>query len=428
MMRRARWCLPLALSLAACQAPPVPGAAPEAPTPATPAEAPSGGAVYQLFAAGDLTVTDSAVDSALAGQPKERMLDGNAATAWSSGGYKAPTATVTLSMATSAPLGALRLKTGALAAGTTYDVQVSEDGANWKTALAAQTNATWTMETKAFPAGTVGRHVRLAFRNTAMARVSVYEVGLMAPGAAPAWHPGRGGFFEPYPTPEPAEGEPAPLPGTGWGGGGATSHYPDLVAIAPSSFYVDTREAGKRIFRFPTAIGNGGPGHLQIRGRIEGNVTRGTQEILDAGGRVIETKDVGTFELHPDHGHFHVSHVARYELRRDTHDGEFVQNGKKISFCMEDSIRIREGSEEARIPECNQTMQGITRGFADVYSANLPDQTFDFTALSSGQYVVVIHLDPGRKFLETNRNNNLAWVKFRYDAAVGKAYRLASYP
>ncbi|MFN3430969.1 MAG: lysyl oxidase family protein [Candidatus Sericytochromatia bacterium] len=399
--------------------------------PATPAEAPSGGAVYQLFAAGDLAVTSTAVDSALAGQPKERMLDGNAATAWSTAGYKAATAQVTLSLAKREALGALRLKTGALAAGTTYDVQVSEDGAAWKTALANQTNATWNMETKAFPAGTAGRHVRLLFRNTTMARLSIYEVGLVAAGSTPAWAPGQGGYFEPYPVPgkgEP-EPEPYPMPGTGWGGtGGGSAYYPDLVAIAPSSFYVDTREAGKRIFRFPTAIGNGGPGHLQIRGRIEGNVTRGTQEILDGAGRVIETRDVGTFELHPDHGHFHVSHVARYELRRDTFDGEFVQNGKKISFCMEDSIRIREGSDEARIPECNQTMQGITRGFADVYSANLPDQTFDFTGLASGQYVIAIHLDPGRKFLETNRNNNLAWVKFRYDAAVGKAYRLASYP
>jgi hypothetical protein len=402
--------------------------------PATPAEAPSGGAVYQLFAAGDLTVTDSTVDSALAGQPKERMLDGNAATAWSSAGYKAASAWVMLSLAKSAPLGSLRIKTGALAPGTTYDIQVSEDGATWKTALANQTNTTWTMEVKAFPAGTTGRHVRLMFRNTAMARLSVYECGLSAAAATPAWHPNFGDDVEPNPTPVQDGGESQPMPDTGWGGGtgGASgvgmSHYPDLVAIAPSSFYVDTREAGKRIFRFPTAIGNGGPGHLQIRGRIEGDLTRGTQEILDDAGRVIETKDVGTFELHPDHGHFHVSHVARYELRRDTYDGEFVQAGKKISFCMEDSIRIREGSDEARIPECNQTMQGITRGFADVYSANLPDQTFDFTELPSGRYVVVIRLDPGQKFLETNRNNNLAWVRFRYDAAAGKVYRMTSYP
>lgn len=324
MMRRARWCLPLALSLAACQAPPVPSSVPEA---HVPADAPSGSVVYQLPPSGE---------------------------------------------------------------------PASE---------AAESGATATL---AWMPG----------------RSEPYPT----PGAAPAWHPGSGGFSEPYPTPEPEAGEPYPAPGANWGGGGASSYYPDLVAIAPSSFYVDTREAGKRILRFPTAIGNGGPGHLQIRGRVEGNVTRGTQEILDGSGRVIETRDVGTFELHPDHGHFHVSHVARYELRRDTYDGEFVQNGKKISFCMEDSIRIREGSDEARIPECNQTMQGITRGFADVYSANLPDQTFDFTALASGQYVIVIHLDPGRKFLETNRNNNLAWVKFRYDAAAGKAYRLASYP
>jgi hypothetical protein len=204
-------------------------------------------------------------------------------------------------------------------------------------------------------------------------------------------------------------------------------YYPDFVAIAPSSFYIDVRN-GHKLLRFPTAIGNAGPGNLQIRGRVVGTMTQGTQEILDDYGRVIETKDVGTFTYHPTHGHFHVPRVATYELRRGGPDGEFIASGRKVGFCMEDSVRIRAGTERARVPDCSPTLQGITRGFADVYSASLAEQTFDLTNLSSGEYAVVIHLNPMHNLLETNPNNNTAWVRFRYDAGEGKVYKEADYP
>lgn len=243
------------------------------------------------------------------------------------------------------------------------------------------------------------------------------------------WVPGRGGWDNAYGYGYESGYSGVPSPGGEAPVGGSQSRYwPDLIAIAPSSFYVDTRTPGRRYLRFPTAIGNAGNGHLQVRGRVVGDVTQATQEIVNEEGRVVETKDVGTFELHPNHGHFHVSRVARYELRRGKQDGELVQNGKKISFCMEDSIKIRDGAGEARIPDCSPTMQGITRGYADVYSANLPEQTFNMEDLGSGEYTIVIQLDPERKFLETNRGNNTAWLRFRYDAAAVKVYRVAAYP
>ena len=75
--------------------------------------------------------------------------------------------------------------------------------------------------------------------------------------------------------------------------------YPDLQAIAPTSLYVE-RTYGNRVhLRFATSIGNAGPGHLQIRGKVVGDMTQGTQEIVDAAGQVIQTQDVGSFELHP---------------------------------------------------------------------------------------------------------------------------------
>lgn len=225
---------------------------------------------------------------------------------------------------------------------------------------------------------------------------------------------------DPSPTPPPL---PPDLPKEPF-----AEYYPDLKAIVPTGFYVERGHEGKASLRFSTSIGNAGPGHLQIRGTILGNLTQGTQEILDPSGRVVKTKDVGSFELHPDHGHFHVSHVARYELRQGGPDGPLARSGKKISFCMEDSIRMQRGREESRTPKCTQDMQGITRGFADVYSANLPDQLFDVAGLESGEYTIVIQLDPNKKFLEASRLNNRAWLRLRYDARQGTVTKVDQSP
>lgn len=237
----------------------------------------------------------------------------------------------------------------------------------------------------------------------------------------PGYHVSFGGWpGAPSPAPRPL---PPDLPNEPH-----AKFYPDLQAIAPSGCYVDNRGDGHARLRFSTSIGNAGPGHLQIRGRIVGSLTQGTQEVVDEAGRVLTTRDVGSFELHPDHGHFHVTGVARYELRKGGHDGPLVRNGKKISFCMEDSVKIQRGLEGSRTPRCTRDMQGITRGFADVYSANLPDQTFEVSGLASGEYTIVIRLDPGRKFLEASRLNNLAWLRVKYDARTSTVANAASYP
>lgn len=208
----------------------------------------------------------------------------------------------------------------------------------------------------------------------------------------------------------------------------ATRYYPDLKAIAPRYFYLERRTSSRPLLRFATAIGNAGPGHLQVRGTIEGRMTRGTQEIVDEAGRILARKDVGTFELHDDHGHFHVTGVARYELRRGDRSGPLVQRGRKISFCMEDSVKVESSAGPSRIPLCTRTIQGITRGYVDVYSADLPEQFFDMGPLASGEYTIVIQLDPTRKFLEASRSNNLAWLRLRYDARARTIEKVAAYP
>ncbi|MNL84908.1 hypothetical protein D3C87_2130290 [compost metagenome] len=62
---------------------------------------------------------------------------------------------------------------------------------------------------------------------------------------------------------------------------------------------------------------------------------------------------------------------------------------------------------------------GVTPGYADLYSSNLPGQEFDVGGLPSGEYYMVVTVDPFEKFLDYRRTNNMAWTRIQLDAAAG---------
>ena len=121
--------------------------------PATPSPAPaSPSAVPATLAAAGLP--------SVAGYGAERAIDASLDTEWQSG--VVATSTLTLDRGATGTLTGLALKVNP---GPTYAIQVSDDGAGWRTVLANQKHATWGVETRALPAGTSGRFVRLAITN-----------------------------------------------------------------------------------------------------------------------------------------------------------------------------------------------------------------------------------------------------------------------
>jgi hypothetical protein len=112
-----------------------------------------------------------------------------------------------------------------------------------------------------------------------------------------------------------------------------------------------------------------------------------------------ESNDV--FQWSPCHMHHHVKNYASYELRDA--GGEVVLTARKQSFCLEDGEQIQPG-----IPATGYSCarQGITRGWADVYSRYLPCQWIDVTGLPSGTYTLHIVVNPLRTITESNYNNN----------------------
>lgn len=420
-MRRLRWSWLVVLALAAC-APPGPPPAPPAgvaPRPFDPAGVPAEGLdearAYALLATDDLAAVSTAVESELASNPKANLVDGNQASAWTCAGYKKPTTWAQVQVGADATITGVGIKTGPTAAGCSYDVQVSLDGQAWTTALAGQRNTGWYLESKAFPAGVAGKFVRVLWKNSQVApqpNFSVYELivhGRYASGGA-------------TPTPAPTTA-PTTAPTASPTGGTFPQYYPDLHPTVSKSFYV-VMTGATRILRFPTAIGNLGPGHLRVRGTPSADMTYtdAYQEVLDPALNVVQRKLVGKFFWHAEHRHIHLTDAARYELRGEGPAGPVLRRATKVSFCLEDSFQIFTANQPALHPDCKTPVMGISRSWCDYYNAGLPGQEFDVTGLAAGYYWVVLKVDPLGQFLQARRDNDEVWTRIWLNAETGRTY------
>lgn len=106
------------------------------------------------------------------------------------------------------------------------------------------------------------------------------------------------------------------------------------------------------------------------------------------------------FQWSPCHQHHHVKNYASYELLDAS---GVVLTARKQAFCLEDGEQIQPG-----IPATGYSCahQGITRGWADVYSRYLPCQWIDVTDLGPGSYTLRVVVNPLRIVTESNYDNN----------------------
>lgn len=100
------------------------------------------------------------------------------------------------------------------------------------------------------------------------------------------------------------------------------------------------------------------------------------------------------FELSPCHGHHHFLGFAEYTLL----DGadRVVGHGHKQSFCMTDSRRFV--GDLPRRYDCE--FQGISVGWGDRYGFDIDGQWVDVTGIASGDYTLVVTVNPDGKLPE----------------------------
>ena len=128
---------------------------------------------------------------------------------------------------------------------------------------------------------------------------------------------------------------------------------------------------------------------------------------------------VGSFTWHEEHNHFHYEDFADYELRKFNRRGKvdytsrgLVARSEKVSFCLLDSRQVRGGASVTPwYTLCTPARQGISPGWTDIYTTNLPGQSFTLPAsIPDGRYALIVTMDTANRLLESNDSNNLVEV------------------
>jgi hypothetical protein len=202
----------------------------------------------------------------------------------------------------------------------------------------------------------------------------------------------------------------------------------------PISCYMD--ESGEsrvqKCLRFDNTIENVGQSNLDMRFKVDGTLTdpKIQQGITRTDGSEY-WRDAGTFEFHAAHAHYHYTGFAHYQLYAINFSRRYVSplnEGVKSGFCLEDTRLVwwgKRGNGPMRVtfPDCDLPayrddegiwgVMGITRGWADVYTWDLPDQYVSLDGMRDGIYVLETTADSVNFLSETSEADNQAWSLIR---------------
>src|SRR5262245_5385767 len=116
-----------------------------------------------------------------------------------------------------------------------------------------------------------------------------------------------------------------------------TELLPNLEPFPASSVQLVPGTSGLDL-RFGTISWNRGVGPLELRGGAPdgsgGQIVNQYVRRTDGGFNIYQ---VGIFEFHPEHNHFHMEDYALYTLEPVDAPGASGQQGAKISFCLLDN-------------------------------------------------------------------------------------------
>lgn len=207
--------------------------------------------------------------------------------------------------------------------------------------------------------------------------------------------------------------------------GEAATAYPDLVPTVtevgifrPSVWDEETQAIveGPPNLYFDTYSQNLGSVALELTADDPTNVAgSAVSQCVAWTERVCrERRSVGGFVWHADHAHFHFEDFASYTLRSLRKNGrvDYSANGlvarsEKVSFCLIDSQQVHAGASPAPwYVGCNPVRQGISAGWADIYTSDLEGQQLVLPGIADGRYALVVSMDVANRIYETNDGNN----------------------
>jgi len=189
--------------------------------------------------------------------------------------------------------------------------------------------------------------------------------------------------------------------------------YPDLRTVVPLHLTWN-KSNGREELRFSNGLANTGAGDFRLRPENVDGLTYAHQEILNSSGQIVDDEIVSTFFFHPNHNHWHIDKVAKFEIHQGTPTGPTFGNGVKTTFCMIDWYKLVGNANTKRRTywDCATSYQGISAGWVDQYHQSTDGQALDMTGAAAGHYYVVSTVNWLCTFNETNCNNNTAWQGF----------------
>lgn len=229
--------------------------------------------------------------------------------------------------------------------------------------------------------------------------------------------------------------------------------FDTISAEYPTCYQSEVEEEGARLcLRFDQIFANTGEGPIELRFSVPTGTTPPFADVYqriywsDAATSPLE-RLVGQVEFHPTHGHYHFTSFgisrlffatsagtkasavpARQRATRRTVPLLLAQTGRKVSFCLADTEidfwgKKGDGPRTYIAPDClfpafsdgenDHFVQGITRGWGDIYDYYLPDQYMDVSGIPDGDYILETQADPDALLIETTRANNCASIRIR---------------
>jgi Lysyl oxidase len=189
-------------------------------------------------------------------------------------------------------------------------------------------------------------------------------------------------------------------------------------------------EGAQTCLRFDQVFANTGEGPLELRFALPQDPASTARSVVQriyesdpADG--FEEEPAGEWEYHPIHDHFHYTSFGVSRLWA-TSDGQRsgaapVRSSRKVSFCIVD-IELHAWAQPGNdpraysFPACvtpaesdgvnDYLIQGIGRGWIDVYDWFLPDQYVEVTGVPDGLYILDTLADPDDTIREADETNN----------------------
>ncbi len=202
---------------------------------------------------------------------------------------------------------------------------------------------------------------------------------------------------------------------------------PDLSMTRPSSLRIQT-SGSSRLLRMSTTIVNIGRGPFETRASRRSTsvpTMHVSQRIYDTAGgtRVNETTEIAKY-AGDGHNHWHVQHVAVYELYAATGGGSVLRRDSKVGYCFFDTNAYRLSlpgaprSKQYASSGCGTQSSlfiknGISVGWSDVYPWNIGLQWINVTGIPAGEYLLKLTANPNGQFEELSTKNNCNWTRIR---------------